>query len=277
MGIIEGLIGGVATLISGSQQAKVARYNTDRTIQANKELAQYGYSKDLEMWNKGNEYNSPAAQMERLKEAGLNPNLVYGTGSVAGNTSGSLPQYNAPSVRYDYKAPVDWGNVLANFQDVQLRQAKIDNVKAQTEGINLSNQLKAYDRDYMQSVIESNIMRVLKDNDAQMSEAQMKLLRKEWEFSNFEDMKKTWSSELINTQADAQSAVFDKQIKEVAAQFAKAQMLVNMITKGVGAAAGAVGATGILRATQSAVKTAKPVLSSKTVKAPGYEAVYNYK
>lgn len=64
---------------------------------AQKKLAEYSYDKDLEMWNRQNEYNSPKAQMERLSEAGLNPNLVYGgsTGSSAGNSE-SAPSYNTP-------------------------------------------------------------------------------------------------------------------------------------------------------------------------------------
>lgn len=35
---------------------------------------------NLEMWNLQNQYNSPAAQMQRYKDAGLNPNLIYGQG-----------------------------------------------------------------------------------------------------------------------------------------------------------------------------------------------------
>lgn len=65
---------------------------------SNRELAEYSYSKDLEMWHKQNAYNNPSAQMERLKEAGLNPNLVYGTGTVAGNTASQLPKYQAPKM-----------------------------------------------------------------------------------------------------------------------------------------------------------------------------------
>lgn len=34
------------------------------------------------MWNKNNEYNTPLAQVNRLQEAGLNPNLVYGNGTM---------------------------------------------------------------------------------------------------------------------------------------------------------------------------------------------------
>lgn len=34
------------------------------------------------MWNKQNAYNTPANQIKRLKEAGLNPALMYGQGTV---------------------------------------------------------------------------------------------------------------------------------------------------------------------------------------------------
>lgn len=280
MGIIDGIIGGAASLASSGIQAKTAKYNTDRTIAANRQMAEYEFSKNLEMWNKGNEYNSPAAQMERLKEAGLNPNLVYGSGSVSGNSSGSLPEYNAPTAQYNYKPPVDWGDVISSFQDVQLKQAQIDNVKKQNQGIDLSNTLKNWENETIRATIESNITRKLKENEAAMSKEQMNLLKNEWDFENWDSVKQARNSELIKTNADAGIAIADKQIKEVAARYAKAQALVGMITKGVGAAAGAVGATGILKAfssTAKAAKNPKPVISSKTVKTPGYEAFYNYK
>lgn len=43
-----------------------------------------------ELFDYQNAYNSPSAQMERLKAAGLNPNLIYGSQSPAGN-SGNVP------------------------------------------------------------------------------------------------------------------------------------------------------------------------------------------
>lgn len=42
---------------------------------------------NIQLWNMQNEYNTPAAQMQRLKDAGLNPNLAYGT---ANTTAGSI-------------------------------------------------------------------------------------------------------------------------------------------------------------------------------------------
>lgn len=38
---------------------------------------------NLELWKLNNEYNSPAAQMQRYQDAGLNPNLIYGQQNTA--------------------------------------------------------------------------------------------------------------------------------------------------------------------------------------------------
>lgn len=65
-----------------------------------KKAADYKYQQDLNMWNLVNAYNDPAAQMERLQKAGLNPNLVYGGGNVTGNTSGSGPEYAGINAGY---------------------------------------------------------------------------------------------------------------------------------------------------------------------------------
>lgn len=48
----------------------------------------------LEFWNQQNEYNLPSAQMARLKSAGLNPNMIYGTGTnvTAGPIQRPTPQ-----------------------------------------------------------------------------------------------------------------------------------------------------------------------------------------
>lgn len=88
-------------------------------------MAEYAYSKDLEMWNRQNEYNRPEAQMDRLKAAGLNPNLVYGSGSVAGNTSGQMPKYNAPKMEYKY-SPLDVSQMIGAYQDFAIKQAQTD-------------------------------------------------------------------------------------------------------------------------------------------------------
>jgi len=125
-----GLIGSIAQAIQARKDRKQSVENQNRTIQANKEMAEYAYSKDLEMWNRQNQYNNPANQMQRLKDAGINPVLAFGKSDIGGNTSGQMPKYNAPRIDYNAKAPQIAG-VLSAFQDFSMRSAQIDLVKEQ--------------------------------------------------------------------------------------------------------------------------------------------------
>jgi len=126
------IIAAAASIAGSVISSRRAKKNTDQTIAANKEQAEYAYSKDLEMWNRNNEFNNPVSQMARLSDAGLNPNLVYGNGAV-GNSSGTLPKYNAPTAEYNYKPAIDPQGMLSMYQDFQVRQAQIDNLKAQEQ------------------------------------------------------------------------------------------------------------------------------------------------
>lgn len=116
------------------------------TAHKNLELASYGYSKDLESWNRENDYNSPKNQQARFKDAGLNPNLIYGQGSP-GNAS-QLPSYQAPTADYTRVSPstLSSGEIRQNTQDAiknsmalmdqymntKTKAAAIDNMKVGT-------------------------------------------------------------------------------------------------------------------------------------------------
>jgi len=113
-----------ATNLVGSIISTIAAKKAQERENAhNKQMAEYSYSKDLEMWNRQNQYNAPESQMERFKDAGLNPNLIYGQGN-AGNAA-TLPKYNAPTLREKTAMP-DISGVLSSYQDYQLKQANID-------------------------------------------------------------------------------------------------------------------------------------------------------
>lgn len=150
--LIAGGISAVGSLFGSSQGSKQALQAVRETNQANKELAEYSYEKNLEMWNRQNEYNSPIEQMERLKAAGLNPNLMYDQGNT-GNAS-NAPQYDAPNLQSytgfgDYGASNAANNLLQGvkgYVDVKKTEAEIDairqntkNMEIQGQGINLRN------------------------------------------------------------------------------------------------------------------------------------------
>lgn len=115
-----------SSLIGAGQQNK----NVRDTNQANLELAKYQYSKDLEMWNRQNEYNSPAAQMQRFKDAGLNPLLAY-TQGTAGNAT-VLPKYQAPRLDYSQRVNI-FSGILSAYQDFAVKSAQIDHLRAQAK------------------------------------------------------------------------------------------------------------------------------------------------
>ena len=50
---------------------------------------------NLQLWHLNNEYNSPASQMQRYQDAGLNPNLIYSQQ----NTAQSPASASSPSFR----------------------------------------------------------------------------------------------------------------------------------------------------------------------------------
>ena len=103
-------------------------------------------------WNMQNAYNSPLQQMQRLKEAGLNPNMVYGNGVEA--NSGSMPrQSNLAPSKPELQA-IDPQSTLAQYQNLQQSKQQTDNLKKQAELI-----------DAQKKQVEANTLAITKRTD----------------------------------------------------------------------------------------------------------------
>lgn len=117
--------------------------STDSTNDKNMRLAQYQYEKNLEMWNRSNEYNTPLNQRKRIEAAGFNPNLVYGHGSLA-NTTSNYPEYNAPHIqRYQDFGDMGTSSAVQSFLYSQQQEANIKNTNQQTKNLVMTNKLQA--------------------------------------------------------------------------------------------------------------------------------------
>lgn len=84
---------------------------------------------DMKNWHAQNRYNSPAAQMQRLKDAGLNPNLIYGgsPGQAAG-TAQAVPEGKAAAPQITNPL-----SSMGRIADFPIKQAQIDNLEATAE------------------------------------------------------------------------------------------------------------------------------------------------
>lgn len=189
---IGSIVSGISNAFTGAMQARTAKRNTDMTNKANRELAEYAYSKDLEMWKRQNEYNNPSMQMGRLKEAGLNPNMIYGSGKATGNTSSQLPKYQTPKMDYNYE-PVVQGlpSAIGAFQDFALKNAQIDNVEAQSD-------INKTEADWRDKILHNKTL-------VGASKADIEKMKKEWWYSK-PDEGEVWPQrgfQYLETQAEA--------------------------------------------------------------------------
>lgn len=93
--------------------------------------AQKGRDFQLEMWEKENEYNSPAAQMERFKEAGLNPAVMMSQGGTS--VASSVPSTQTASAAGGL--PFSMPNLVApRLETPQIGQAMANIFQALTQG-----------------------------------------------------------------------------------------------------------------------------------------------
>lgn len=128
--------------------------------EANKKAIDRANAYDMYTWDLANQYNDPKAQMQRLAAAGLNPNLVYGSGNVAGNTSG-VAGSNGVASQTAFNAiekglPLAQG--LANLRNTnsqnQLLQYQMGQTEAQTAEIQAQTSMMPYRQAYTEAQTE---------------------------------------------------------------------------------------------------------------------------
>lgn len=102
-----------------------ANYDNNRAIDAQNA---YNYA----LWQEQMAYNTPANQVARLREAGLNPNLFYSQGNPGNATS--APDMKAH--QYNSAQFLDLANMYYQVKNLQAQNnnlnAQTDNIKAET-------------------------------------------------------------------------------------------------------------------------------------------------
>jgi len=126
------VLAGSSLLGQGANAFAQGRMNK-KTREWNEKMYDRQRADALTDWRMQNEYNTPAAQMARLKAAGLNPHLIYkgGADAVSGPVrSTDVKSWNPTPPQID---PNTAGNVLTTYQNLKSRELQNDNLKQNME------------------------------------------------------------------------------------------------------------------------------------------------
>ena len=148
--------------------------NTARAKEADR-----AFERSKEMFDYQNRYNTPARQMQRLRDAGLNPALMYGQGTT-GNAQG-FPQ----------QQPARMENVAgANSLNTALLKAQIDEINARTKNLNADSDNKETQGDLLS--YEAAIKKIEADGNQEHADTIKRAI-----------------------QADAQNRITDKELNQI--------------------------------------------------------------
>ena len=87
-----------ATAAGNVVQGLGAYVGASKRRQHEKKMAAMQQQHNIDMWKMKADYNHPKQQMQRLKKAGLNPNLVYGEGTGTTGQMSTMPQDVPPNL-----------------------------------------------------------------------------------------------------------------------------------------------------------------------------------
>lgn len=145
------LFGWAAALNPVAMLGNALSFGTDWLLQdaqnrANKEQTKDAQRFSVDMWNLQNQYNTPSAQVQRLRDAGLNPNLAYG--QVA-DSKAALVGAPSPAHMGRVESPrlFDYQQVVNMQEQNKLIRSQRAEVEQRAIGSALENQYKKYENE----------------------------------------------------------------------------------------------------------------------------------
>lgn len=150
----------------------------------NLQLAMMQNKLNRQQWQMENAYNSPSAQIQRMRAAGLNPDMMYG-GGVSGNLSASSPSMTsgAPSSPMDFTAL----GSKRTIGDVAIQAAQLAQVKAQTKNIEADTTKKGHESDILAS--DASFRDAINQGQLDLTRMQIRNINSDMQVNNSQMMK----------------------------------------------------------------------------------------
>lgn len=169
--LIGGTLSGIGNVVGTAMSNNQSRQNIALNARYQQQLADQEFAHNLQLWNMTNQYNSPASQMQRFKDAGLNPHLIYGKGD-SGNAGSISYQRPDTDLRFQPRS-VQFGELfngisnaigtLLNLKrldtdtrkvdsDISVNQARINEINQNVVNKQVDNLLKHLDYNQKRSL-----------------------------------------------------------------------------------------------------------------------------
>lgn len=202
VGAGSGLLGGLFSGASNKKAAKIAAKQSEKNLQTQinyaRESADLEWQRNLEQWNRENEYNDPSQVVKRLQNAGLSPALALG--NYGGNTAASSPTYSMGDIdasKVKSRGAGQIGEAFGNFltgmmpaameimnrrRDLDLKDTQETNIAADTALKSTTadlNRVEAFVRqmnglmDFASKNFDYKMKRRLADNTLEMASANL--------------------------------------------------------------------------------------------------------
>lgn len=183
------------------------------------------FEHNIAMWERQLAYNHPAAQMERLKEAGLNPRLMYGPGGgpAASGQAKELPKYTAPEYKIDF-GPMNLLSMLGQYHNIHGIQRRNSKTTQEVEALALNNLVNSATVQNRINEVKDRARRMKSQADRESALATISALERDLKSivrKNSIDIEQR-REELRRTSADANRIVIQNDINRVIRKFYKA-------------------------------------------------------
>lgn len=229
--------------IANDTVQNVGQFSYDvRSQERYEQLVQEGRDWNLDMWHRQNEYNSPRAQVQRLIDAGLNPNLAYGQ---LQNFNPSAPQGQQEVSRQQYSQlqRARMMEFAMNAKQMSLIQSQIEQNAAssekelalaklyQSQKIGQDNENSVFSEKFDLFVKETNSKIGLNDSDANLKFNQGKVAYEDYVSKQLDNYFKSETMQDRIKQVQQQLNLTTEQVNAAKAAVSKAYAEISYLRK----------------------------------------------
>lgn len=234
-----GILGSIGTNISNKNIAQMNNAFNEKMLQKQMDYNTQMYERQLsdtwKFYNDQKEYNSASAQVQRFRDAGVNPALAMqsqGAGSVSSVTSPGAQGINPPTASpysADYTSVGQAiGQSLQLYNELKNSKAQRDKVDAETKQINIENQYRAQklSADIVNTMERTNDVKVRRQMQEQLQRVYGDMLQVDLDSKrqSLENMKEAFTGAVL----DNAKKRFDLQVWPEQVKLQMSQMSANI-------------------------------------------------